>query len=82
MGSFAARQGGRRDPGMFDAKRRAALQRMIKQSPDATLAELQVRIEDELGLECCLSTIWYTLRKLGVTLKKSPSGHSNTRVRT
>jgi transposase len=72
-GSVAPRKRGRQDPGMFDDKRSAALRRMIKESPDTTLAQLQMRVEDELGITCSVFTVWRTVRRLGITLKKSPS---------
>lgn len=81
-GSASPRKRGRQDPGMFDRKRSAALRRMIKESPDTTLAQLQMRVEDELGITCSVFTIWRTVRRLGITLKKSPSARPSTNVRT
>jgi transposase len=45
---------------------RAALQT----KPDTTLAELR----DGLGLSVALSTLWYHLRRLGLTFKKNAEG--------
>ncbi|MCA9233499.1 MAG: transposase [Planctomycetales bacterium] len=45
----------------------AELQQHLVDYPDATLAE---RIE-ALGLDCCVNTMWTTLRRLGCRYKKS-----------
>ena len=42
---------------------------LVQQQPDLTLEELQNRLPVRAGL----TTIWRTLRMLGVTLKKSPA---------
>lgn len=46
------------------------LAQLVEQQPDATLNELRQR----LGVPVSLTTLWTTLKKLGVTLKKSPAG--------
>jgi transposase len=81
-GEVAARKRGRRDAGMFDRMRLVALRRMVRQSPDVTLAQLQMQVDEELGIQCSLFTVWRTLRRAKITLKKSPSGRSSTNVRT
>ena len=43
---------------------------LVEEQPDATLNELRQR----LGVPVSLTTLWTTLKKLGVTLKKSPAG--------
>ena len=43
---------------------------LVAAQPDATLSELRER----LGVPVSLTTLWATLKKLGVTLKKSPAG--------
>ena len=48
----------------------AQLQQHLVDHPDATLAE---RIE-ALGLDCCINTMWLTIRRLGCRYKKSPHG--------
>lgn len=45
------------------------LVQLVKGQPDATLSELRER----LGVPVSLATIWLTLKKLGLTLKKSPA---------
>ena len=44
-----------------------ALRQHLADYPDATLAE---RI-DALGLDCCVNTMWVTIRRLGCRYKKS-----------
>jgi len=46
-----------------------ALRGLIHAQPDATLEELRER----LGVEVELSTLWYTLDRLGLTVKKNPA---------
>jgi transposase len=43
---------------------------LVEEQPDATLNELRQR----LGVSVSLTTLWTTLKKLGMTLKKSPAG--------
>lgn len=42
------------------------LLRLVEEQPDATLEELRQR----LGVAVCVTTIWKTLKTLGVTVKK------------
>jgi transposase len=44
------------------------LQRHLDEHPDATL---EARIRD-LGLNCCVNTMWESVRRLGHSFKKSP----------
>lgn len=46
------------------------LAQLVEEQPDATLNELRQR----LGVPVSLTTLWTTLKKLGLTLKKSPAG--------
>ncbi len=48
---------------------RARLAELVREQPDATLAELR----DRLGVECSISAVWNALRQLGLSFKKSPS---------
>ena len=59
--------------GPADLERLAAL---VRQDPDATLAQLQERG----GFSCSLKTLWYALDDLGLTLKKK-SLHATQRDR-
>lgn len=44
------------------------LRRHLDQNPDATLEE---RIR-ELGLNCCVNTMWQSVKRLGHSFKKNP----------
>ena len=50
----------------FDAKADARLIELVREQPDATLAELQAR----LGVSCSLMTIWRALKRLQISRKK------------
>ena len=64
-GEIAPRPRGRRR-WRFDRQR---LRELVSQRPDATLAELR----EALGAQVALSSIWYALRKLKLSYKKSRS---------
>jgi len=55
----------------FNERDRAALRQMHTQEPDATLERFAARCRDELGIECSWITLSRTLRKMGLTVKKS-----------
>jgi transposase len=57
---------------------RARLGELVREQPDATLAELRSR----LGITCSLSAIWTALRQLGMSFKKSPSTRPSRTART
>lgn len=63
-GDIVPRAGGHR-PRAFD---RQQLQRLVEQTPDATLVQLRQR----LGVRCSLSAICTALQALKLTYKKSP----------
>lgn len=46
---------------------------LVRQQPDATLAELQARMERDRGLHMGVGPLWRWLRKLGLRLKKNRS---------
>lgn len=50
-----------------------ALQTKLQTEPDLTLAELQVWLVKEHKLSVSVRVIWKTLRRLGITRKKSSS---------
>jgi len=60
----------------------ARLCAFVDEKPDATLAELQRRIADELGITISSGALWNTLRRLRLTLKKSRSSPPNRIART
>jgi transposase len=45
------------------------LRELVRQQPDATLEELR----KQLPVQVCIGTVWNTLQRLEITLKKSPS---------
>lgn len=54
----------------------------VSRQPDMTLDELRGWILAELGISVCLSTIWKTLHRLNLTLKKSHWWRQNRLART
>jgi transposase len=55
------------------------LRRLLREQADATLAELQERMQQGRKLHISLGLLWKTLRKIGLRLKKS---HSMPKSRT
>lgn len=64
------------------AKYHDAIGAYVRAHPDATLAELCAWLLAEFGVRASIGTMWNTLRRIGLTLKKSalkpPSGHVPT----
>jgi transposase len=70
-GSAAPAQvGGHRPPAL--AGHEDDLVRLVEETPDITLAELQAELQRRFGLSPALSTLHRTLRGLGLRHKKSP----------
>lgn len=65
-GQIAPRRG-RTGPQRVLAGQEDRLVELVRCQPDATLRELR----DALGLSISLVTVWRTLKRLGLTLKKS-----------
>lgn len=57
---------------------REQLAALVRDHPDATLAELR----DWLGVKCALSTLCKALKKMGLTFKKKRSTRRSKTVRT
>jgi transposase len=53
------------------ADHHAAISAHVRTHPDATLAELCAWLLQETGVSASIGTMWNTLRRLGLTLKKS-----------
>jgi transposase len=53
------------------AAQHAAIAAHVNAHRDATLAELRAWVRTEFGLSVSIATMWSTLRRLGLTLKKS-----------
>jgi len=80
-GEIAARPLGR-GPRSKLADHHDALRRRVAAVPDATLAELRAWLLAEHGVSIGLSRLWVTLRRLGLTLKKSRSTPPSRGART
>jgi len=74
-GEITARRSGGRRPRIIDRQRLAAL---VEHQPDATLAELRLR----LGVRCSLAGLWKALDRLRLTFKKKRCGPPNKRAPT
>ena len=62
------------------AAHHAAISEHVRQHPDATLAELCAWVLAELGVSASIGTMWNTLRRIGLTLKKSASRRPSGRA--
>ncbi len=60
----------------------AALAAEVERRNDGTLAELCAWVEREHGVRVGLTTMWKTLARLGLTLKKRPSTPASRTART
>jgi transposase len=72
-------RGSRRPPVLL--AHHAALAARIARHPSATLAELRSWLAAERGVSVGITTVWSTLRQLGMTLKKSRSARPSRRAR-
>lgn len=54
------------------AEHHAAIDARVREHPDATLAELCAWLLKQTGVSASIGTMWNTLRRLGLTLKKGP----------
>ena len=66
----------------LDASARATLIGWVDRQPDITLAQLQTRCREELGLLVSIGTVWNTLRIARLTFKKSRSTPANNSAPT
>jgi transposase len=78
--------GGRRGPvSKITAAVEQDLRQWIGQRADLTLAELQLRLWEQRGLEVSIGRLWKALRDLGLVLKKSrftPPSRTQQRARS
>ena len=63
------------------AGREELIRREVERRPSATLAELRAWLLSDHGVSLSTSTMWKSLRKLRLTLKKSRSAPPSRRVR-
>ena len=54
-----------------------AIMAQVMRQPDMTLEELRGWVLAELGISVSINTLWTTLRRLRLTLKKSPWSRRN-----
>jgi transposase len=54
---------------------RSFLNEAVKSQPDATLAELQVRLWEERHLEIGIGWLWQVLKRMGLRYKKNAARH-------
>ena len=62
------------------AAHHAAISEHVRQHSDATLAELCAWVLAEFGVRASIGTMWNTLRRIGLTLKKSASKRPSGRA--
>jgi transposase len=55
----------------LDEQAQAMLWKWIDEKPDATLEQLQKRVQQDLGLSVSIGCLWNTLRRMKLTFKKS-----------
>ena len=72
-GTLEPMSGGGGRPAL-DESQQNQLSELVKQQPDATLAELQTRLSKATGLSLALCTIDRWCTRLGLRFKKSRSG--------
>ncbi|HEX9899217.1 MAG TPA: IS630 transposase-related protein [Candidatus Methylomirabilis sp.] len=64
-----AHGGGRRR--ILDQQAQQELRAVVRQQPDATLAELREVLSQKRGLQMSVATVSYALRRLGLAYKKT-----------
>jgi transposase len=69
-GSLAEREAKRPDNNKLTSDDLTNLRALVDATPDLTLAELAVALGDKVSVP----TVWRATRRLGLTLKKRPSG--------
>lgn len=60
-------------------ERRKKLLEWIEEQPDLTLMELQERLQQAYDLHLSLTSIWRTLKKMGLRLKKNSMPKNSSR---
>jgi transposase len=71
-GTLEPRTGGGGGRPALDEPRQQQLHELVKQQPDATLAELRERLADATGVRLAVSSVDRWCTRLGLRLKKSP----------
>jgi transposase len=81
-GEVAPRSPGGDRRSKFNAKALHKLEKKVAAQPDATLEQLREWALEELGIACSIMAVCRALKRVGLTLKKSPSERRNSSVRT
>ena len=76
-GTIAAKPHGGGQKRRLDAAADQRILAWIQAQPDLTLVQLQTKTRQELGISLSLATLCRTLKRLGLTRKKSPSRPPN-----
>ena len=76
-GTFAPKPHGGGQKRRLDTDADQRILAWIQAQPDLTLAELQSKTHQELGIHLSLATLCRNLKRLGLTRKKSPSRPSS-----
>ena len=76
-GIFTAKPHGGGQKRRLDAAADQRILAWIQAQPDLTLVELQTKTRQELGISLSLATLCRSLKRLGLTRKKSPSTPPN-----
>jgi transposase len=72
-GSVAASpHGGGRRP-LLDDRSKSLISDLVRDQPDATLEELCDEVAEQTGIRVSIATMWLTLKRIGLPLKKSHS---------
>ena len=72
-GGFAPRPHGGGQPRALNARGDRHLEKLVREKPDRTLDELKVQLRKRAKVEASTSAITRSLKRLGLTLKKSRS---------
>ena len=59
-----------------------AIRQRVREQSDGTLEDLRAWLAGSLGVSVSVGTMWNTVRRLGLTLKKRPSRRANGRAPT
>ena len=70
-GERSARPQRSHTPRKLSERQHAAIRERVKEEPDATIAELRAWVLRKHGVSISLASMWTTLARLGLTLKKS-----------
>ena len=57
----------------LDTEARAFVDQLVREQPDATLEELCEAVDERMGIRVSIATMWLTLKRMGLSLKKSRS---------